>query len=310
MVMLIRLGKRTQWVGPVRPYRLTPVREAPVSVHRSVFRAVVAILLGGLAGVIGSAGPAAAAGQVGYVRLAHLSPDTPNVDVYLSAVGGGVPKVFPGVGYGVLSKYLTVPVGTYSVAMRPAGAPATDPPVLTTDVTVLPGHAYLVAGVGRHAGLGLRVIDDDLSPPASGKAKVRVIQASVAAPVLDLSIAGGAPIADGVAFATTTGYFQVPPGRWTLRAEGTNGGPASTLPVHLELGNVYSLLVLDAKSGGLTAQLRIDAARRGTVPNGGVQTGAGGSAPDPVSPWLPAGLVVAMTGAGLLAYRHRRGTRA
>src|SRR5947209_2454410 len=32
-----------------------------------------------------SAPAAAAAGDVGYVRLAHLSPDTPDVDVYLSS---------------------------------------------------------------------------------------------------------------------------------------------------------------------------------------------------------------------------------
>src|SRR5262249_14678683 len=154
-----------------------------------------------LAGLGIDAAPAAAAGQVGYVRLAHLSPDTPNVDVYLSSVGGGAPQVFPGVGYGVLSKYLTVPTGTYAVAMRAAGARATDPPVLTTTVTVLAGKAYMVAGVGRHADLGLRVIDDDLSPPPSGKAKVRVVQASLRAPALDLSIAGGTTIATGVPFA-------------------------------------------------------------------------------------------------------------
>src|SRR5262249_2860687 len=163
--------------------------------------------------------------------------------------------------------------GSYAVAMRAAGAPATDPPVLTTTVTVLGGKAYLVAGVGKHADLGLRVIDDDLSPPGDGQAKVRVIQASLRAPVLDLSVAGGAAIANDVRFATTTGYLQVAPGRWTLRARGANGGPASDLGVRLEPGNVYSLLVLDDLQGtGLTAQLRVDAARRGTVPSGAVQT--------------------------------------
>jgi hypothetical protein len=268
-------------------------------------RVLCAVLLGGFAATTGAV-PAAAAGEVGYVRLAHLSPDTPNVDVYLSSVGGGgTPKVFPGVGYGVLSNYLTVPVGTYSVSMRTAGAPASDPPVLTTDVTVLAGKAYMVAGVGKHAGLGLRVIDDDLSPPESGKAKVRVIQASVGAPVLDLSIVDGGEIAAGVAFATTTNYFQVPPGRWTLRAQGTNSGPVSTLPVHLAQGNVYSLLVLDTRSGGLTAQLRVDAARQGTVPNGAVQTGAGGTAPRPAGRWLYGGVPVLLVAIGLLAFRYR-----
>jgi hypothetical protein len=251
--------------------------------------------------------PAAAAGDVGYVRLAHLSPDTPNVDVYLTTVGGGKPQVFPGVGYGTVSSYLSVPTGTYAVAMRASGAPATDPPVLTTDVTVAAGKAYLVAGVGKHADLGLKVINDDLSPPPAGKAKVRVVQASVRAPVLDLAIQGGATIATGVGFATTTDYLTVDPGRWTLRAQGTNGGPTGTVSAHLTAGAVYSLLVLDGKDGGLTAQLRLDAAGQGSMPNGGVATGAGGTSPGPLHPALVVAVLVMLAGAAVFAgYRYRR----
>src|SRR5262245_48073634 len=82
----------------------------------------------GLAALITSFGatPAyAVEGPVGYVRLAHLSPDTPKVDVYLSKVGDASFKeqVFQHVGYGVMSKYLTLPVGTYAVAMRKEGDP-------------------------------------------------------------------------------------------------------------------------------------------------------------------------------------------
>ncbi len=250
--------------------------------------------------------PAAAADPVGYVRLAHLSPDTPDVDVYLSAVGGsGKPQVFPGVGYGVVSKYLTVPVGTYAVSMRGAGAPATDPPVLTTNVTVAAGKAYMVAGVGKHADLGLKVIDDDLTPPPSGRAKVRVVQASLRAPALDLSIAGGSPIATDVPFATTTNYFDVQPGRWTLKAQGAAGGPTGNLPVHLDPGNVYSVLVLDAGSGGLNAQLRLDAAGMGKPPTGGVQTGAGGTRQHR-SDLLPVGVAGAGLLLGAAAVAHRR----
>ena len=85
---------------------------------------------------IGVTTPATAEDAVGYVRLAHLSPDTPKVDVYLSKVGDGsfTTQVFPHVGYGTMSKYLALPVGTYAVAMRTEGAPASSPPVLTTQV--------------------------------------------------------------------------------------------------------------------------------------------------------------------------------
>jgi Domain of unknown function (DUF4397) len=274
---------------------------------RSRRLAAAAVLVATLGCVLLSAAPAAAAGPVGYVRLAHLSPDTPDVDVYLAAVTGGTPQRFPGVGYGTVSTYLSVPTGTYAVSMRAAGAPATDPPVLTTNVTVAQGKAYTVAGVGKHADLGLKVIEDDLSLPPSGKAKVRIVQASVRAPVMTVSIAGGPAIADNIAFATTTDYLDVSPGHWTLKAQGAGGSPSSTLTATLGTGNVYSLIVLDAKTGnGLTAQLRVDAQRTGQVPTGGVATGAGGTSGRRLALPLAAAAVLFLAGTAGLGVRARR----
>lgn len=266
-----------------------------------------------LAAVLLAGTPARAAGA-GYVRLAHLSPDTPAVDVYLKSPGGGRDQVFPGVGYGAVSDYLRLPAGTYAVAMRRAGAPATAAPVLTTRVDVAAGGAYTVAGVGRYADLGLRVLRDDLAPPGPGEAKVRVVQASVRAPVLDVTGAGGS-IADGVPFATTTAYRRVEPGRWTVRVRPSGGGPSTALPCTLGAGSVYSLLVLDARGGGLTAELHVDADRRGTPPRGGVATGAGGTAPPPhTAPALLLAATAAATAAAgtavALLRRSRRRIRA
>ena len=283
---------------------MTPV--PPVNSRRRRYRAIAVVLVAILAHLSLAAAPAAAAGPVGYVRLAHLSPDTPDVDVYLSAVTGGTPQRFPGVGYGTVSNYLTVPTGTYAVSMRAAGAPASDPPVLTTNVTVVDGKAYTVAGVGKHADLGLKVIEDDLSLPPAGKAKVRIVQASVRAPVMTVSIAGGATIADNISFATTTDYLAVAPGHWTLQAQGAGGSPSSTLTATLAAGNVYSLIVLDAKSGnGLTAQLRADAQRTGKVPSGAVASGAGGSTGRRAVPVAVAAVLMLAGATGLVA-RWRR----
>ncbi len=239
-----------------------------IELRRVVTLATTALVAAGMSTL--DVSPAAAAGT-GYVRLAHLSPDTPAVDVYLSSVTGAIGrKKFPSVPYGVVSTYQQLPTGSYAVAMRPAGAPESDPPVLTTEVIVAGGKAYTVAGVGKHAALGLKVIDDDLALPPAGKAKVRIVQASVTAPILDVSVSGGPSIASGVAFATTTAYQQVEPGRFTLRLQPVGGGAASTLAVDLGTGNVYSLIVLDKAGGGLKAELRVDALRQGGVPTGGV----------------------------------------
>lgn len=268
--------------------------------------AVAAVIA--LATVALVAGPAEAAAGDGYVRLAHLSPDTPDVDVYLKAQSGNSKaQKFPGVGYGVMSPYLRLPVGTYSVAMRPAGASESTDPVLTTQVDVAANQAYTVAGVGRYADLGLRVLKDDLTLPSPNESKVRIIQASVRAPVLDVGVAGGPAIANGVQFATTTAYRDVKPGTWTIKVEPTGGGRSSALPCTLGAGNVYSLLVLDAKGGGLKTQLRIDAQRQGAVPLGGVAAGDGGTQPVTHLPMaLLLGAVAALlTGGAVVAIRRR-----
>jgi hypothetical protein len=265
-----------------------------------------AAALAAFAAVALCASPAAAAGD-GYVRLAHLSPDTPAVDVYLKAESGGKEQVFPGVGYGAMSQYLRLPAGSYSVAMRKAGADPSTKPVLTTQVTVESGNAYTVAGVGRYADLGLRVLEDDLKLPDAGESKVRIIQASVRAPVLDVGVNDGPSIADGVQFATTTAYREVKPGRWTVKVQPSGGGKSSTLPCTLGAGSVYSLLVLDAKGGGLKTELHVDAGSSGTVPLGGVATGVGGTQPASPMPMAMAvaGVAALLTGGLVFAIRRR-----
>ncbi|GIG90111.1 DUF4397 domain-containing protein [Plantactinospora endophytica] len=290
--------------------------EHPVRTVRRLAAAAVALGLGlGLSTVVAT--PAGATSPIGYVRLAHLSPDTPAVDVYLGPDSPSAePQVFKAVGYGVLSAYLPLPTGPYAVAMRQAGAPAGDPPVLTTSVSVRAGEAYTVAGVGRYADLGLKVLDDDLSAPAEGRAKVRVVQASVRAPVIDVAVADGPRIASAVSFATTTQYHQVEPGRSTLRLSAAGAEP-TTADVSLRDGTVYSLLVLDAKRGGLTTELRVDARGGAVVPNGGVDTGAGGGVDTgagggagPAEPAYPLGLAgIGALGAVVVAVAVRSAVR-
>jgi hypothetical protein len=263
--------------------------------------------LAALAAVTLFASPAQAAGA-GYVRLAHLSPDTPAVDVYLKSESGAVKaQIFRGVAYGAMSQYLRLPTGTYQVAMRKAGAPASTKPVITTEVGVANDAAYTVAGVGRFADLGLRVLKDDLNLPDPGKSKIRVIQASVKAPVLNVAGKNGKTIADGVQFATTTGYREVNPGKWSVEVEPTGGGKTSVLPCTLGAGSVYSLIVLDDKSGGLKTQLHVDAERQGTVPLGGVATGAGGTQPTShlATALLLAALAAVVTAGFVVVVRRR-----
>jgi hypothetical protein len=242
-------------------------------------RLVRALCIAALAA--GSSGlglPAASAADGGLLRLAHLSPDTPAVDVYVDPVAGGAKLVLHGVSYGTISDYRQVPPGSYTVAMRKSGAAASTPPVLSTTVQVAGRSARTVAGVGYFTTLGLTVLTDDLALPPAGHARLRVITAAATAKTLDVSLAAGAPFAAKLPFAHTSGYVDVPAGATTLRVA-PDGAAPTALPATLVAGSVYSVVVLDKKGGGLGVRTVLDAASPGVMPVGGVETGVGGAAP-------------------------------
>lgn len=223
-----------------------------------------------------AAGAAPAGG--GLLRLAHLSPDTPAVDVYVNSVADPAADLtLHGVSYGDVSDYRDVPPGSYTVSMRKAGAAADTPPVLSTTVEVGADSARTVAGVGHFADLGLRILQDSLTPPPSGDARMRVVAAAATAGSLDVSMPSG-QVAKGLAFAHTSDYVDIPAGRTTLTVAPA-GGPSAQLPVTVSPGAVYSLLVLDKSGGGLTVRPVLDAASPGVVPTGSVPAGEGGTAP-------------------------------
>lgn len=265
------------------------------------------VLVGGT--LVGGSAQAAPDGN-GLLRLAHLSPDTPAVDVYVDSVADPEAGItLRGVGYGTVSDYQDVAAGSYTVSMREVGASPDTPPVLSTTVDVAGGTARTVAGVGLFDDLGLQIIDDSLQAPPGGQARIRLIAAASSAPALDVSLPDGTTVAAALPFARSSDYVDVPAGAATLRVA-AEGGAAADLPVDLDAGAVYSVLVLDADDGGLTVRPVLDAAGVGAPPVGGVEAGAGGTAGEGGS----APLLLALGGTavllGLLSVRGRaaRGT--
>lgn len=273
--------------------------------RRVVRAAAVAALMTG-AGLVGGTAQAADDDGNGLLRLAHLSPDTPAVDVYVDSVADpdtGI--VLNGVGYGAVSEYQDVPPGEYTVSMREAGAEETAPPVLSTTVEVGEGSARTVAGVGLFADLGLTVIEDSLETPPEGEARVRVLAGAANAETLDVALEDGTEVASQLEFAATSEYVDVPAGSIGLQVAAEGGDPTD-LPVDLEAGAVYSLVVLD-DAEGLTVQPVLDAASPGVVPQGGVETGAGGAAGPGALGLAALGAGAAAGGAGVLVLRGGRG---
>src|SRR5271165_7226054 len=202
--------------------------------------AASALLLGIPAAATASA--ASATTGTGWIRLAHLSPNTPAVDVYLYSFGN--PKaeiVLHHVSYGTVSPFEQVAAGDYTVAMRAAGARPRSKPVLSTAVNIVAGHAYTVAGVGPASGLRLEVIPDELTTPP-GKALVRIIQASMQEDTVTVT-AGSTKLASNLKFASVTSFVTVNPGTWSVRAVGST--ESVTQSITLAAGTIHTIVVLD-----------------------------------------------------------------
>jgi hypothetical protein len=241
----------------------------------------------------------------GWIRLAHLSPNTPPVDVYLYSFGNShAMVVLHHVAYGTVSQYDKVTAGEYTVAMRGAGASPSSQPVLSTSVQVTAGGAYTVAGMGPAKGLRLVVIPDRLTTPP-GKSLVRVIQASLRYQKITVD-ANHRTLAKQLIFAHVTNYVSTSPGSFEVHFAGM--GAKGSSDIALAAGTIHTLVVLDSTHNGLQIANLEDAAGSAVPPQGGPNTGYGGTAPGRApSPALWVGLVAAgalITTAG--AYRMRK----
>ena len=251
-------------------------------------------LLAGAASAASAASAAPDASSVGWIRLAHLSPNTPAVDVYLYSYGDpSAMTVLKSVGYGDVSPYLKVATGEYTVAMRGAGAASGSAPVLSSNIQVKPGGAYTVAGVGPASGLRLQVLIDQLTTPP-GQALVRVIQASLKENQVTVT-AGSKVLAHDLTFSMVSAYGKTSPGTWTVRASG--GGEQVTQQVELAADTIHTLVILDGTSGLKIDDLE-DAAGSVVMPEGGASTGLGGTAPGQAPSPLP--WIAAVAAGGLL----------
>ncbi|HWF82164.1 MAG TPA: DUF4397 domain-containing protein [Streptosporangiaceae bacterium] len=241
-------------------------------------------------GVLAYIAPAASASTgSGWLRLAHLSPNTPAVDVYLySFHDPNAMIVLHHVAYGTISGYETVPSGEYTVAMRGAGAPKSSPPVLSTTVDVHAGDAYTVAGMGPANGLQLQIFKDRLTTPR-GMALVRIIQASLVQHRVTVT-AGRKVLVRDLRFAKVTSYVVVPAGTWNVKAAGVSEHTSAS--ISLAAGTIHTIVVLD-DPGHLTLDDLVDAAGSRVIPAGAPATGLGGTAPRPAPSNLPWLLLVA-----------------
>ncbi len=241
------------------------------------------------------------------IRMAHLSYGTAPADVYLTSFDGQEKLVLAGLAFGQVSQYLALAPGAYTATLRPAGAAPNSPAMLTASADLAAGSAYTFAVFGPDTKPTPKLVDDQLAPPTAGAGRVRVVQAADRAAYVDVKAVDGANLAENAAFGTVTDYTQVPAGNWTIQASAA-GQPTVQKQLSVSPGTDDSLIVYDAPGKeGIQVESVVDATGMGavsgagqSVPAGGVQTGAGGTAPAPnrgvpLSPLALVGLLVGVT---------------
>ena len=158
------------------------------------------------------------------VRVAHLSPDAPPVDVYVNGA-----RAVTGASFKDVTNYLSVPAGSVNFRVTPAGA--TSPAVIDATVTLNNGGSYTVAATGLLAGIQPIVLEDDRG--TTGQSKVRFVHASPDAPAVDIAVTGGPVLFANVPFRQATAYPQVAPSTYDLEAR-----PAGSTAVALQVEDV------------------------------------------------------------------------
>jgi hypothetical protein len=198
-----------------------------------------------LATAVGFGAPRATAQEEAKIRVGHFSPDAPAVDIYLDGR-----KTFAQVRFPLMSAYTPVAAGKHVVEIRAAGSPATDPALISVPTDLKAGKPYLVAALGPTAALQGGLIEDDLTPPAKGKAKVRVIHAAVGGPNVDVVVASSTSLFKDVAFGKAAPYAEVDATKYDLSVRPT--GKTDQLVgkvVSLQPGGVYTIVAIGDAAG-------------------------------------------------------------
>ncbi len=164
------------------------------------------------------------------IRVAHFSPDAPNVDVFVDGE-----QILADVPYGTVSEYLAVEPGTYTVTITAAGDP--DTVAFEGEVTVESAF-YTIAAIGELEATTF----EPLILVDAGSSLLRLTHAAPDAPAVDVVVEGtDEPLFENVAFGEATDYLPIPAGEYTLEVRPVGEPEAvATFDVELELGTAYT----------------------------------------------------------------------
>jgi hypothetical protein len=224
------------------------------------------VALGTLAGTTSTlviATPVNGAADSVRVRFAQGSPDAPAVDIYANDT-----LIVPSLSLGQMTGHIALPAGDYTLAARPAGAPAADAPVASASVTLSdPAQTVVLLGQAADETLALQVFPDDVANLLPDQARVAVINAVTGATATaSLNDPAATLVAENLAGDSQSSMTSVPVGEYmmTVSIRGTDNPVDVIVPATTYYGGMYySVLVF----GGGPDAVPFDARVAGTEIN-------------------------------------------
>ena len=195
-------------------------------------------------------------------RVAHLSPDAPNVDVWVDGT-----RVLQNVPFKAVSAFLELAEGDREILVVEAGT--TSPAVIEATVNVADGGIYTIAarGLVGDGSINATVLETDRTAD-SANAKLTFVHMSPDAPPVDITLTDATVLFDNVAFTFDQDGVAVPTGAYDLqvRVDGTDTVVLSFDDVPVAAGSNYSVFAVGlVGDGSLDAIVAVDTADEATV---------------------------------------------
>lgn len=150
-----------------------------------------------------------------YIRVLHLSPDAPAVDVY-----AGDQKAVTSLPYAKGTDYLELPAGIYTFDVAPEMTSAADNVLTFEDVPLEAGNYYTAVAYDEVASITGLALVDDVSVLEEGNIRVRAIHAASGVGEVDIwnLPAEGDPglLYENVPLGAAGDYMELPAGAYTL----------------------------------------------------------------------------------------------
>ena len=193
------------------------------------------------------------------IRVLHMSPDAPLVDVYAN----GADRVVADLAFSESTDFLEVPAGIYDFDVSPAGTSVGDSVLAINGLELEEGMRYTAVAFNNVAGIQALPLVDDFEDVADGQIRVRAIHAAPGVGEVDIwnvpAQGEPAPLYENVPFAGVGDYLDLPVGEYTIGIDvDDDAAPDLTFVIpEVPSGTIANIFATQDASGNvfLAAQL-------------------------------------------------------